>query len=131
MQALPAVEIEEIPMTEIKFGEIYLASLIGDGHEQRGTRAVIIAQNNIGNKYSPTVEIIPLSSRINKARHLPTHVYIKANSSTCLRMDSIALVEQPKTIDKSKLIHRIGELPHDALVAIGAARRIQSPFPIS
>lgn len=118
-------------MTEIKFGEIYLAALSGDGHEQRGTRAVIIAQNNMGNRYSPTVEIIPLSARVDKARHLPTHVYIKADSNTCLRMDSIALVEQPKTIDKSKLIHKIGELSHDNLVAIGTARKIQSPFPTS
>jgi mRNA interferase MazF len=118
-------------MTEIKFGEIYLAKLVGDGHEQRGTRAVIIAQNDMGNRYSPTVEIIPLSARINKARHLPTHVFIKADATTGLRTDSLALAEQPKTIDKTKLIHRIGQLSYETLCAIGNARRIQSPFPIA
>ena len=116
-------------MSEIKFGEIYLARLEGDGHEQRGRRAVIIAQNDLGNRHSPTVEIIPLSSKIQKARHLPTHVFIRADKSTGLKMDSLALAEQPKTIDKSKLICRIGHLTHESLVAIGAARRIQSPFP--
>ena len=118
-------------MTEIKFGEIYLARLVGDGHEQRGTRAVIIAQNEMGNKYSPTVEIIPLSAKINKARHLPTHVFVKADTTTGLKVDSLALAEQPKTIDKTKLIHRIGQLSYETLCAIGNARRIQSPFPIA
>lgn len=117
-------------MTDIKFGDIYLANLVGDGHEQRGTRAVIIAQNNKGNQFSPTVEIIPLSAKVNKARHLPTHVYIKADSTNGLRMDSLALAEQTNTIDKTKLIHRIGSLCYEHLRAIGQARRIQSPFPV-
>lgn len=116
-------------MSEIKFGDIYLAHLVGDGHEQRGKRAVIIVQNDMGNLHSPTVEIIPLSARINKARHLPTHVFVKADKLTGLRMDSLALAEQPKTIDKTKLIHRIGSVGHDTLVALGNARRIQCPFP--
>lgn len=117
--------------TEIKFGDIYLAKLVGDGCEQRGVRAVIIAQNNIGNLHAPTVEIIPLSARINKARHLPTHVMIRADNLNGLRTDSIALAEQTNTIDKTKLIHRIGTLAHEVLVSIGNARRIQSPFPIA
>ena len=117
-------------MSEIKFGDIYLANLVGAGHEQRGVRAVIIAQNNMGNKHAPTVEIIPLSARVNKARHLPTHVFIKADKVNGLRVDSLALAEQTNTIDKSKLIHKIGSLSYDALVAIGVARHIQSPFPI-
>ena len=116
-------------ITEIKFGEIFLARLTGDGHEQQGVRAVIITQNNMGNKYSPTVEIIPLTARIHKARHLPTHVVIKASKTNGLRHDSMALAEQPKTIDKSKLIHKIGELEHQDLVVIGEARKIQCPFP--
>ena len=118
-------------MTEIRFGEIYLARLSGTGHEQQGVRAVIIAQNNKGNKHAPTVEIIPMSSRINKARHLPTHVFIKADPTNGLRVDSLALAEQTNTIDKSKLIRRIGELTYESLVAIGIARHIQSPFPLS
>ena len=115
----------------IKFGDIYLAQLAGEGSEQKGVRAVIIAQNNMGNLHAPTVEIIPLSSRINKARHLPTHVLVKADRSNNLKSDSIALAEQTSTIDKTKLIRRIGMLTHEVLVAIGAARRIQSPFPVA
>lgn len=118
-------------MSEIRFGDIYLANLVGVGHEQKGVRAVIIAQNNMGNKHAPTVEIIPLSARVNKARHLPTHVFIKADKVNGLRADSLALAEQTNTIDKSKLIHRIGSLTHEALVAIGIARQIQSPFPVT
>lgn len=115
----------------IRFGEIYLAKLVGEGSEQRGVRAVIIAQNNIGNLHAPTVEVIPLSAQVDKARHLPTHVFVKADSSNKLKTDSIALAEQTSTIDKSKLIHHIGMLTHEVLVAIGRARRIQSPFPVA
>ena len=115
----------------IRFGDIYLAKLVGEGSEQRGTRAVIIAQNDIGNRYSPTVEIIPLSSQVDKARHLPTHVLVKADNSNKLKADSVALAEQTSTIDKTKLIHYIGMLTRDTLVAIGRARRIQSPFPVA
>ena len=118
-------------MKEIKFGDIYLARLVGEGHEQQGVRAVVIAQNNVGNRYAPTVEIIPMSARTHKARHLPTHVFIKADATNGLRSDSLVLAEQTNTIDKTKLIHRIGSLTHEALVAIGVARQIQSPFPIA
>ena len=116
-------------MEQIRFGDIYLAKLVGDGHEQHGVRAVVIAQNDKGNLYAPTVEIIPMSARINKARHLPTHVFIKADEQNGLKTDSLVLAEQTNTIDKTKLIHRIGSLTYESLVAIGVARQIQSPFP--
>ena len=81
-------------MTEIKFGNIYLAKLVGDGHEQQGVRAVVIAQNDKGNRYAPTVEIIPMSARINKARHLPTHVFIKADATNGLHTDSLVFTDE-------------------------------------
>ena len=114
----------------IRFGDIYLAKLAGEGSEERGVRPVIIAQNNVGNLHAPTVEIIPLSGQTTKASHLPTHVVIKADSSNKLYADSIALAEQTSTIDKKKLIRYIGMLTHESLVEIGKARRIQSPFPV-
>ena len=80
-------------MTEIKFGDIFLAELTGDGHEQRGRRACIITQNDVGNLHSPTVEIIPLSANVHKARHLPCHVLVQADEVTGLRLDSLALAE--------------------------------------
>lgn len=115
----------------IRFGDIYLAKLVGEGSEQKGVRPVIIAQNNVGNRYAPTVEIIPLSSQTNKASYMPTHVVIKADSSNQLFADSIALAEQTSTIDKTKLVRYIGMLTHVSLVEIGKARRIQSPFPVA
>ena len=111
-------------MTEIKFGDIFLAELTGDGHEQRGRRACIITQNDVGNLHSPTVEIIPLSANVHKARHLPCHVLVQADEVTGLRLDSLALAEQPKTIDKRKLVHRIGRCRRGTLVELGRARRI-------
>ena len=116
-------------MTEIRFGDIFLAELTGDGHEQRGRRACIITQNDVGNRHSPTVEIIPLSANIHKARHLPCHVLVRADEVTGLRLDSLALAEQPKTIDKKKLVHRIGRCRRGTLVELGRARQIQCPFP--
>ena len=116
-------------MTEIRFGDIFLAELTGDGHEQRGRRACNITQNDVGNLHSPTVEIIPLSANVHKARHLPCHVLVQADEVTGLRLDSLALAEQPKTIDKRKLVHRIGRCRRGTLVELGRARRIQCPFP--
>ena len=113
------------------FGDAYYAELTGEkgSSVQRGTRPVLIAQNNIGNKYSPTVEIIPMSSHIEKAKYMPTHVIIRAADTNGLAEDSVVLAEQCLTIPKSKLARRLGRLLHQDLVEVGNARRIQSPFP--
>ena len=78
---------------EPKFGEIFYAALSGDGHVQAGNRPVLIAQNDIGNHFSPTVEVIPISSRIEKARrkHLPTQVIVAADHLNGLSEDSVIL----------------------------------------
>ena len=65
-----------------------------------------------------------------KARHLPCHVLVQADEVTGLRLDSLALAEQPKTIDKRKLLYRIGRCRRGTLVELGRARRIQCPFPV-
>ena len=94
---------------KIKRGEIFIADLDPVvGSEQGGTRPVIIVQNDIGNKYSPTVICAALTSQINKAK-LPTHLEISAERYG-LQKDSVILLEQIRTIDKRRLKERMGKL---------------------
>lgn len=87
---------------EIEKGDIYYASLDPIiGSEQSGNRPVVVVQNNIGNKYSPTVLIAPITSRVNSKPNLPTHIFIKKNGK--ITHDSIILIEQIRVIDKQRL----------------------------
>lgn len=84
-------------------GEVYLVDLSGViGSEQGGIRPCAIIQNDIGNKYSPTVIISALTSQIGKAK-LPTHINI-SGSKYGLEKDSVLLLEQVRTVDKKRLI---------------------------
>lgn len=80
------------------------------GSEQGGVRPVVILQNDIGNKYSPTVTIAPMTSSPTKKR-MPTHVNAKASEIDGLGSDSTILVEQMITIDKNKLDFKVLDLP--------------------
>ncbi|MBQ2801248.1 MAG: type II toxin-antitoxin system PemK/MazF family toxin [Lachnospiraceae bacterium] len=113
-----------------QFGDIYFADLIGGNNLQKGHRPVLIAQNNVGNRYSSTFEVLPLSSQICKARHMPTHVMVHANPMNGLQRDSIVLAEQVVTIHIDQIGGRLGKLDHQSLVMVGKARAIQSPFPV-
>ena len=77
------------------------------GSEQGGIRPVVILQNNVGNRYSPTVIAAPITSR--RKTNLPTHVSINRQVDK-LRCNSVILMEQIRTIDKSRLMDRIGVL---------------------
>lgn len=112
-----------------RFGDIYYARLTGGENIQKGTRPVVIAQNDVGNKYSTTVEVIPMSTRIHKARYMPTHVLIHPDGENGLPAASVVLAEQVVTINKKDLVSFIGILNMDCLKMIGQARRVQSPFP--
>ena len=93
---------------EVVRGEIYYADLSPVvGSEQGGVRPVLIVQNNIGNKYSPTVIVAAITSQINKAK-IPTHIELA--STYGLTKDSVLLLEQIRTLDKRRLKERIGEL---------------------
>ena len=93
----------------VKRGELYYADLSPVvGSEQGGVRPVLVVQNDTGNKYSPTVIAAAVTSKINKAR-LPTHIELP--SAFGLAKDSVILLEQIRTIDKKRLLSRIGELP--------------------
>ena len=114
-----------------KFGDIFFASLSSEGHVQGGVRPVVIAQNNVGNMYSPTIGVIPMSSRTEKAKHLPVHVTILADQNNGLKTDSVVLTEQTRTIPEEQLLGSIGSISHDDLVRIKRALDIQFPFPLS
>ena len=116
-------------MDEIKRGDIYLANLgEGIGSEQHGVRPVLVVQNNIGNKYSPTVTVLPITTKIHKSRGLPTHVMIDHMGG--LDEKSSIMAEQISTIDKSKLFTYIGTIPEDAMKKdINQAIRIQLGLP--
>ena len=101
-------------------GEIYLADLGGGkGSEQRGRRPVMIIQNNVGNKYSSTVIVAALTSEIEGKAQLPTHYHIGASNG--LFKDSMILLEQIRTIDKSRIIHYIGQAPKKHINGIDRA----------
>lgn len=111
----------------IKRGELYYADLSPViGSEQGGIRPVLVVQNDVGNKYSPTVIAAAVTSRINKAR-LPTHIELKA-SEYGLQKDSVVLLEQIRTIDKKRLKERIGELPPITMRSVNDALLISLGF---
>ena len=110
----------------IKRGELYYADLSPVvGSEQGGVRPVLIVQNDIGNRHSPTIIAAAVTSQINKAK-LPTHIELSANEYG-LPKDSVVLLEQIRTLDKQRLRERIGELPvymmskinHALLISLG------------
>jgi mRNA interferase MazF len=93
----------------VKRGDIYYASLSPVvGSEQGGIRPVIIIQNDVGNRYSPTVIVAAITSQINKAK-LPTHVEISSEEYG-LNKDSVVLLEQIRTLDKRRLKEKIGRM---------------------
>ena len=93
----------------VKRGDVFFANLSPVvGSEQGGSRPVLVIQNNIGNKYSPTVIVAAITSRITKPR-MVTHVALEAKK-TGLERDSVVLLEQIRTIDKQRLADRVTHL---------------------
>lgn len=104
----------------IKRGDIYYADLSPViGSEQGGVRPVLIVQNDVGNKYSPTVIAAAITSQINKAK-LPTHIEISAQEYG-LTKDSVILLEQIRTIDKKRLREKIGRLDDELMDKVNEA----------
>ena len=108
---------------QVKRGDIYYADLSPVvGSEQGGVRPVLIIQNNIGNRHSPTVICAAITSRMNKAK-LPTHVEISA-SRYALVKDSVILLEQVRTIDKKRLREKVCHLDCEILKKVDQALSI-------
>ena len=107
-------------LTEIKRGQIYLADLNPViGSEQGGIRPVVIIQNDRGNHFSPTVIVAAITGQVKK--ELPTHTKIK---TTGLPKESTALLEQIRTVDKSRLLEKIGEVSTREMNRITEALRV-------
>ena len=105
-------------MKKIKRREIYCADLSPMvGSEQGGIRPVLVLQNDTGNQYNPTTIVAAITSRQTKSK-LPTHVEINIDG---LKSESIVLLEQVRTIDKSRLIKRIGKLDKDIMEKVDRA----------
>ena len=111
-------------MVIVKRGDIYYADLSPVvGSEQGGIRPVPIVQNDMGNKYSPTVIAAAITSRHDKAR-LPTHIDLSTATSCGLSKDSVVLLEQIRTIDKRRLKERMGELDVESMRKVNDALSI-------
>ena len=116
-------------------GELYYADLgQGIGSEQEGRRPVVIVQNNVGNKHSPTVIIAPVSSKMGAKAKQPTHYYI--NNVGGIELPSIILCEQLRTIDKQRLKEYIGSLDkrhirginHALAISVGLVEQVPEPL---
>ena len=107
----------------IRRGDLYYADLRPvTGSEQGGVRPVLIIQNDVGNRHSPTVICAAITSRMNKAK-LPTHVEISTRRGA-LAKDSVILLEQIRTIDKQRLKERIGHIDERMQRKVDEALRI-------
>ena len=108
---------------DVKRGFIFFSDLSPViGSEQGGFRPVLVIQNNVGNKYSPTVIVAAITSHIEKAK-LPTHVELSAKEYG-LEKDSVILLEQIRTIDKQRLQEKITELDERVMTRIDEALKI-------
>ena len=104
----------------VKRGDIYYADLSPVvGSEQGGMRPVLIIQNDVGNRYSPTVIAAAITSRMGKTR-LPTHIDIYAEKAG-LAKDSVVLLEQVRTLDKRRLKEKMGHLDENIMNEINSA----------
>lgn len=108
----------------VKRGDIFYADLSPVvGSEQGGLRPVLIVQNDVGNRHSPTVIAAAITSRMTKSR-LPTHIDVRcsvANSDIGLACDSVILLEQIRTIDKTRLKEKMGHLDESTMSRVNRA----------
>lgn len=108
--------------SKIRRGDIYIARLDPViGSEQGGERPVLVIQNDKGNKYSPTVIVLAITSKYHKKTPLPTHIEI---DSSDLSVDSVALAEQVRTLDKTRLISYVGKINKESMAEVDKAIRI-------
>ena len=110
-------------MKEIKRGDLYYADLRPIiGSEQGGVRPVLIIQNDVGNRHSPTVICAAITSRLNKA-NLPTHIELNAGNYDMVK-DSVILLEQLRTIDKKRLKDKVCHLDTITMEKVNRALEI-------
>jgi len=107
----------------VRRGEIYWADLgAGRGSEQRGLRPVLVIQNNVGNRFSPTTIVAALTTRVEK-RQLPTHVELREGEAG-LDKAGLVLCEQLRTLAKERLARRAGQLSTSRMEEVNRALKI-------
>lgn len=112
---------------DVKRGDLYYADLSPVvGSEQGGVRPILIVQNDVGNRYSPTVIAAAITSQLDKAK-LPTHIALPAGAFG-LTKTSVVLLEQIRTLDKRRLKEKIGELPLNLMARVNEALLISLGF---
>lgn len=109
---------------ELTIGQVYYVNLIGEWNTQGGYRPCVIFQNNIGNKYSPNVVVLPLTSSLKKL-HQPTHVLLPM-ADTGLKTDSMVLCENPVCVPKSKIGAYVTTIQEEYMREIAMAYMIAS-----
>ena len=99
-------------------GDIYLVDFGEniDTCKQKGVRPVIVVSNNRANAHSPVITVVPLTTKINKKRYLPTHVYIPVSAVRGLSSGSMALAEQVEAVDKDRLLDKKGSVTSDVIM---------------
>lgn len=106
------IQKKGVGVMEIKQWDIVIVDFNADssGSEQNRKRPAIVVQNNTGNLYSPTVIVIPLTSQTQKKEQQPTHALIKQTDTVGLKLDSMALCEQIRSIDKRRILNKVGKV---------------------
>ena len=120
---VPRGDAQDIRKMNIKRGDIFYADLSPVvGSEQGGLRPVLIVQNDVGNRYSPTVIAAAITSKMSKTK-LPTHIDLPKIDAG-LAKDSIILLEQIRTIDKRRLKEKMGHLDEDTMSSVNNAIQV-------
>ena len=115
----------EVNPRKIQRGDVYLADLFGNtGSEQGGVRPVLVIQNDIGNRFSPTVIVAAITAQIKKAK-LPTHVEVNAKLNG-LDYDSVVLLEQLRTIDKVRLVEKVAHFGQKTMEQVNYAMMVSA-----
>ena len=99
----------------IKYGDIYYVNLNSFGSVQKGIRPCVVISNNIGNYHSNIVIVVPLTTKIEKQKNMPTHLLITPSERNGLKHDSVITTEQIITVDKQFLINKIGTVDNEIL----------------
>lgn len=126
LQTVQTINSKNIKYDYPKECEIWLANLgKGEGHQQYGIRPVLVHSNNVNNKFSPMINVFAITSKINKVT--PVHVLVHPTNNNGLKEDSMILVEQNITIDKTKLIHKMGIIDDVKMREVDEKIVIQTP----
>lgn len=114
-------------MKRLEIGDIYWTRFRGEDHVQNGVRPAVVVQNNKGNMFSPTVQVIPMTSKLNKTK-LPTHVIVESNEMTGLRKRSLAQCEGSRLVSKVDVLGKLGKVDEECMKKIATGLLISTPL---